>query len=107
MDAYFDYIETGLDASALGKTIAVLPSAIDEVLPASHKRLAAQILQTGGLLLSEYEPGRVMEKWHFVARNRIIAGLSPATIVVEAPAGSGSLITADFALEMGRDVMFL
>ena len=106
VDAYFDYIETGLDASALGKTIAVLPSAIDEVLPASHKRLAAQILQTGGLLLSEYEPGRVMEKWHFVARNRIIAGLSPATIVVEAPAGSGSLITADFALDMGRDVMF-
>ena len=90
----------------LGKTIAVLPSSIDEILPASHKRMAAQIIQSGGLLVSEYEPGMGMAKWHYVERNRIIAALSPATVVIEAPAGSGALITADFALEYGRDVMF-
>ena len=106
IDAFFDYEEKGLDTAGLGKTIAVLPGSIDQILPYSHKRLASQILKSGGLLVSEYEPGRDMEKWHYVARNRIIAGLSPATVVVEAPAGSGSLITADFALENGRDVMF-
>lgn len=106
LNAYFDQLEKGLDTSAIGKTIAVLPSAIDEIVPFGHKKLAEQILKTGGLLVSEYEPALPITKWHFVGRNRIIAGLSPATLVVEAPAGSGSLITADFALENGRDVMF-
>ena len=106
VDAYFDYVEKGLDTAGLGKTIAVLPSSIDQVLPYSHKKLAAQILQSGGLIVSEYEPGMGMANWHYVARNRIIAGLSPATVVVEAPAGSGALITADFALEMNRDLIF-
>lgn len=106
VDAYFDYAEKGLELESLGRTIAVLPSAIDDVVPATHKRLATQILQSGGLLVSEYEPGMGMANWHFVARNRIIAGLSPATVVVEAPAGSGALITADFAVEMNRDLMF-
>ena len=106
LEAYFDYIEKGMDVSRLGRTIAVIPSAIDEIVPSVHKKLAAQILQTGGLIVSEYEPGMGMANWHFVARNRIIAGLSPATVVIEAPAGSGSLITADFALEMNRDLMF-
>lgn len=106
IDAYFDYLEKGIDASCLGKTIAVLPSSIDEVVPYGHKRMAAQILQSGGLIISEYEPKMGMATWHFVGRNRIIAGLSAATLVVEAPAGSGALITADFALENGRDVLF-
>lgn len=106
VDAYFDYLEKGLDTMSLGKTIAVLPGAIDQIIPSSNKNLAAQILQSGGLIISEYEPASLTAKWHFVQRNRIIAGLSPATVVVEAPAGSGSLITADFALDMGRDLMF-
>lgn len=106
LEAYFDYDEKGMDLSKLGRTIAVIPSSIDEIVPSVHKRLAAQILQTDGLIVSEYEPGCGMANWHFVARNRIIAGLSPATVVIEAPAGSGSLITADFALEMNRDLMF-
>lgn len=106
IDAYFDYLERDGNPIVLGKTIAVLPSSIDEILPASHKRMAAQIIQSGGLLVSEYEPGMGMAKWHYVERNRIIAALSPATVVIEAPAGSGALITADFALEYGRDVMF-
>ena len=89
-----------------GKTIAVLPSSIDEIIPASNKRLAGQILQTGGLIISEYEPTMTLANWHFVGRNRIIAGLSSATVIIEAPVGSGALITADFALENGRDVFF-
>lgn len=106
LEAYYDYAEKNLDVMTLGKTIAVMPSAIDEIVPAGHKALAAKILKCGGLLVSEYEPKAGMANWHYVARNRIIAGLSPATVVVEAPAGSGALITADFALEMNRDVMF-
>ncbi len=106
VDAWFDALEKGYDCNLLGKTIAVLPSAIDEITPVSHKKLASQILQTEGLILTEYEPGALMAKWHFVARNRIIAGLSPATVVIEAPAGSGALITADFALDENRDVLF-
>ena len=83
-----------------------MPSSIDEIVPFSNKKLAGQILQTGGLIISEYEPRMTITNWHFVKRNRIIAGLSFATVVVEAPAGSGALITVDFALENGRDVYF-
>lgn len=106
VNAWFDCVERNEDCSRLGKTIAVLPGSIDEILPASHRKLASQILNSGGLLISEYEPKLPMAVWHYVGRNRIIAGLSPATVVIEAPAGSGALITADFALENGRDVMF-
>ena len=106
VEAFFDCEEKGIDTSVIGKTIAVLPSSIDEILPHSNQKLAAQILQTGGLIISEYEPKMTIVNWHFVKRNRIIAGLSFATVVVEAPAGSGALITADFALEDGRDVFF-
>ena len=106
VDAFFDASEKNLDLSALGRTIAVIPSSIDQILPASHKRLASLILQTGGCIISEYEPALGMANWHFVGRNRIIAGLSQATVVIEAPCGSGALITADFAVDYNRDVMF-
>lgn len=106
INAFFDCNEQKIDMSKLGRTIAVIPSAIDEIVPYGHKKMAAQILQTGGLLVSEFEPGSITEKWHFVARNRIIAGLTSSTVVIEAPAGSGSLITADFALEYNRDLFF-
>lgn len=89
-----------------GHTIAVLPSGIDNVVPYTNKRLAAAVLQSGGCIVSEYGPGVPAGKWQFIARNRIVAGLSEATVVIEAPVGSGALITADFALEDGRDVMF-
>ncbi len=102
LDAYFD--NPGLDG--LGRTIAVLPCAIDDIVPYSNKRLAAQILQSDGCIVSEYAPGTPTQKRNFVARNRIVAGLSEATVVIEAPNGSGALITADFALEEGRDVFF-
>ena len=107
LNAWFDAQEKGnTAANGIGRTIAVLPSAIDEVVPFGHKKMAAQILQSGGCLISEYEPGMNIANWHFVGRNRIIAGLSPATVVIEAPAGSGALITADFATDYNRDVFF-
>ncbi|MBP5603702.1 MAG: DNA-processing protein DprA [Treponema sp.] len=105
INAFFDTDEKSGDCSILGKTIAVLPSAIDEIVPYGHKRMAEHILKTGGCIISEYEPGTPMANFHFVGRNRIIAGLSPATVVIEAPAGSGALITADFAVDYNRDVM--
>lgn len=102
LDAFYDNPE----GAGFGRTIAVLPCAIDEVVPYTNKRLAAQILQSGGCLVSEYAPGTPTQKRNFVARNRIVAGMSEATVVIEAPNGSGALITADFALEEGRDVFF-
>lgn len=102
LDVFYD----NSGAEGLGRTIAVLPCAIDEVVPYTNKRLAAQILQSGGCLVSEYAPGTPTQKRNFVARNRIVAGMSEATVVIEAPNGSGALITADFALEEGRDVFF-
>ena len=106
VNAYFDYIEQKKELSSLGKTIAVLPSGIDNIFPVAHKKLAENILKSGGCIISEYEPGEAPQKYQFVARNRIIAGLSDSTLVVEAPPGSGALITADFALDYGRDVYF-
>lgn len=107
LESYYDSASDGAGGLfGLGRTIAVLPSAIDNIVPYANKSLAAKILQCGGCLVSEYAPGMPTNKWQFVARNRIVAGLSLATVVIEAPAGSGALITADFALEDGRDLFF-
>ena len=84
-------------------TVAVLGCGIDRDYPARHALLAAEIA-AAGLLVSEYAPGVEPAPWRFPARNRIIAGLCAATIVVEARERSGALITADFALEEGREV---
>ncbi|HUX37904.1 MAG TPA: DNA-processing protein DprA [Rectinemataceae bacterium] len=85
-------------------TLAVLPVGIDSVYPPSHRGLAAAILEKGGSLVSEYPPGEGPRTWRFPERNRIIAGIARATLVVEAPADSGALITANHALDAGRDV---
>jgi DNA processing protein len=87
-----------------GPTIAVLGCGIDRDYPAAHAELAARI-RDEGLVVSEYEPGVEPAPWRFPARNRIIAGLCSATVVVEARERSGALITADFALEEGREVL--
>jgi DNA processing protein len=87
-----------------GITVAVLGCGIDRDYPASHAELARRI-RDRGLVISEYEPGVEPAPWRFPARNRIIAGLCTATVVVEARERSGALITADFALEEGRDVL--
>jgi DNA processing protein len=87
-----------------GLTVAVLGCGIDRDYPAAHAELARRICERG-LVVSEYEPGVEPAPWRFPARNRIIAGLCQATVVVEARERSGALITADFALEEGRDVL--
>jgi DNA processing protein len=101
----------GVDAAAhrgaleaRGLTVAVLGCGIDRDYPASHAELARQIAGSG-LIVSEYPPGVEPAPWRFPARNRIIAGLTAATIVVEARRRSGALITADLALEEGREVL--
>jgi len=100
----------GIDAEAhrgalesTGQTVAVLGCGVDRDYPAAHASLAQRIGERG-LIVSEYEPGVEPAPWRFPARNRIIAGLCAATVVVEARERSGALITADFALEEGREV---
>lgn len=88
---------------AKGGTIAVLGCGIDWVYPTENRQLAIMI-RKHGLLLSEYPPGTRPQRGFFPERNRIISGLAHGILVVEAAARSGSLITADLAIEQGRDV---
>jgi DNA processing protein len=100
----------GIDAEAhrgaletQGATVAVLGCGIDRDYPAAHAELARRVA-AAGLIVSEYAPGVEPAPWRFPARNRIVAGLCAATVVVEARERSGALITADLALEEGREV---
>jgi DNA processing protein len=94
----------GLAQGGSGSTIAVVGTGLDRVYPAKHHALARQIAQQG-LLLSEFAVGTPPLSANFPKRNRIVAGLSKGTLVVEAALQSGSLITARLAAEMGREVM--
>lgn len=101
----------GVDAAAHegalragGRTIAVMARGLDAVYPAAHEGLAKRIIDAGGALYSEYPPGTDPLPYRFLERNRIVAGLAVATIIVEAPIHSGSLVTAKCALESGREV---
>ena len=100
----------GVDAAAhvgaleTGATIAVLGCGIDRDYPRAHTSLAARIA-TSGWIVSEYPPGVEPAPWRFPARNRIVAGLAHAVVVVEARERSGALITADLALDEGREVL--
>lgn len=88
-------------------TIAVLGSGVDDasLYPRGNKTLAQEILAGGGLIISEYEPGTTPYLGHFPARNRIIAGITKATLIVQAAIRSGSLITARLAMESNREVL--
>lgn len=90
--------------STIGKTIGVLGCGLDIIYPQENKKLAEEIIRTGGAIISEYPLGTKPEKMNFPARNRIISGMSNGIIVIEAKEKSGTLITVDFALEQGRDV---
>lgn len=99
-------IDTTAHKAALqksGATIAVLGSGVNNIYPLKNQLLANDIAQDG-LLLSEYLPDEEARRWHFPERNRIISGLSIGTVIIEAAERSGSLITADMALEQNRQV---
>ena len=90
-----------------GPTVAVLACGVDTFTPVSNAQTAAAIIQDGGCVLSEFVPGTTPFKWNFVKRNSVISGLSGAVVVGEAPAGSGALITADFAVDQDRELFVL
>jgi len=87
-----------------GRTYAVLGCGVDVCYPVSHKQLYNDILDNNGGIISEYPPGTEPKAQLFPARNRIISALSDTIVLVEAKEKSGSLITADFALEQGKDI---
>jgi DNA processing protein len=100
-------VDTAAHRAALdagGRSVAVLGSGLDRVYPPEHEGLARR-LEEEGAAASEFPPGSPPMAYHFPLRNRLISGLSAATVVVEASEKSGSLITAGAALEQGRDVM--
>jgi len=91
-----------LDAD--GTTIAVLANSVDSIYPATHVGLSKDIINSGGAIISEYEPITEARDFQFLERNRIVSGLSDAIIVTEAASRSGTLSTVMHALEQGREV---
>lgn len=87
-----------------GKTIAVLGNGLNYIYPPENKQLQENIIENNGLLVSEYIIGTKPSKYTFPERNRIISGISDGVLIVEAKQKSGALITADFALEQGKNI---
>lgn len=98
-----DYLVHSKTLDAGGRTIAVLPTSIDQVVPRIHYNLYEKIKEKG-FVISEFFPGTPIVRENFPLRNRILAGLTSTTIVIEAPEKSGSLITADLAFDYNRDL---
>ncbi len=91
--------------AAGGLTLAVLPSSLEQIYPRSHHGLARQIVGQGGALLTEYASGTRTYKNQFIERNRIVSGISDVLLITEAASNSGTMHTARFALEQGKDVL--
>lgn len=94
--------KAALDAG--GVTVAVLPSGLDKIYPSSHHHLAKRIVEQGGTLISEYPAGTRSYKQNFIARNRLVSGISDAVLITEAAEKSGTMHTAEFAVKQGRPV---
>lgn len=90
-----------------GKTIAVLPSGFENIFPQKNEKLAKEIVEKGGLLVSEYSPKTVADSSKFLERNRIVAGLGIALVVIEALKISGTSVTARIAKSQGKKVFAL
>ena len=106
MAAGIDTVAHRTCLEAGGRTIAVLGTGVDQIYPFSNRQLYHQLTESG-LIVSEYPAQTQPDRGHFPARNRIIAGLCRAVIIIEAPQRSGALITARFANDFGRDVYVL
>lgn len=89
------------------KTVAVMAGWVDDIVPRAHYAVARKIINQNGAIISDMPPGTVIQGSNFLSRNRIIAGLSSATIVVESAAKGGSLVTADIALSYDRELFAL
>ncbi len=100
-----DYAAHRAALDAGGVAIAVLPSPLEAIAPVTNRALAREILDKGGALVSEYAAGIHPVKQYFIARNRIVSGLANALLITEAAEKSGSLHTANFALDQGKHVM--
>jgi DNA protecting protein dprA len=87
-----------------GKTIAILANGVDKIYPRSHEDLGQKILQTNGAILSEYPNNTPARPWQFLARNRIVSGLADAVVIIEAASRSGTLSTANHALDQGKEI---
>ena len=99
-------IDSAAHTASLGSgTVAILPGSVHDIYPRSHAALAKRILENKGCLISEHPPGITIQRHSFIQRNRLIAALSDAIVVVEAAERSGSLSTADFALQLGLPVL--
>ena len=88
-----------------GKTVAVLGGGLNRLTPVSNDKLYSEVLDKGGIIMSEYEPDEVAQLWTFPHRNKIVAGLSQAVLVIEAGEGSGSLITAKLGFDQKKPVL--
>jgi len=94
--------QAALDAG--GRTVAIVATGLDRLYPSRHRQLAERIVAQGGALITEYEPGASVQPGMFIARNRIVAALADGVLVTEAAVKSGTLHTARFALEQGKEV---